>query len=439
MPDRASMVKVFHLAWPVVLSNITTPLLGIVDTAVVGRLPGPEYIGAVAIGALVFSYVFWSFGFLRMGTTGFAAQAVGERDGKEVSAVLIRALLIAAVFGAAVILLQWPIWLISESLLGASQRVEGLAAEYYGIRIFSAPATLANYALLGWLIGLQKPRLALVLQIWLNGVNIVLDILFVLGFGWGVAGVAAATLIGEWSTVALGLVLAFRVIRAEGYAFPDQAGLFRLAAFKRLMSANLDIFLRSFALISVFAYITNAGARFGDLTLAANAVLMSMVHLIAYGLDGFAFAVEALVGTALGQRNLRELRQAVVASTVWALIVAMFYVLAFWLGGTLIIQLMTDQVDVQQAAARFLPWVAISPLLSVWCFQLDGIFIGATQTRDMRNAMLPVMVIAILAVEVLSREFGNHGLWAALLLFFVLRAGSLVVLYPRIERRATVS
>lgn len=433
------MVKVFHLAWPVVLSNITTPLLGIVDTAVVGRLPGPEYIGAVAIGALVFSYVFWSFGFLRMGTTGFAAQAAGEGVGAEVAAVLIRALMIAVVFGVVVILVQWPIWLISESLLGASQRVEGLAAEYYGIRIFSAPATLANYALLGWLIGLQKPRLALVLQIWLNGVNIVLDILFVLGFGWGVAGVAAATLIGEWSTVALGLFLALRVIRAEGYALPDQARLFRLAAFRRLMSANLDIFLRSFALITVFAYITNAGARFGDLTLAANAVLMSMVHLIAYGLDGFAFAVEALVGTALGQRNLRELRQAVMASTVWALIVAMLYVLAFWLGGTLIIQLMTDQVDVQQAAARFLPWVAVSPLLSVWCFQLDGIFIGATQTRDMRNAMVPVMVIAILAVEVLTSEFGNHGLWAALLLFFVLRAISLVILYPRIERRAVQS
>lgn len=433
------MVKVFHLAWPVVLSNITTPLLGIVDTAVVGRLPGPEYIGAVAIGALVFSYVFWSFGFLRMGTTGFAAQAAGEGVGAEVSAVLIRALMIAVVFGVAVILVQWPIWLISESLLGASQRVEGMAAEYYGIRIFSAPATLANYSLLGWLIGLQKPRLALVLQIWLNGVNIVLDILFVLGFGWGVAGVAAATLIGEWSTVALGLVLALRVMRAEGHALPDQARLFRLAAFRRLMSANLDIFLRSFALITVFAYITNAGARFGDLTLAANAVLMSMVHLIAYGLDGFAFAVEALVGTALGQRNLRELRQAVMASTVWALIVAMLYVLAFWLGGTLIIQLMTDQVDVQQAAARFLPWVAVSPLLSVWCFQLDGIFIGATQTRDMRNAMLPVMVIAILAVELLSSEFGNHGLWAALLLFFVLRAISLAILYPRIERRAVLS
>lgn len=433
--DRTSLARVWRLAWPVILSNVTTPLLGIVDTAVVGRLPGPEYIGAVAVGAVVFTSIFWAFGFLRMGTTGFVAQALGAGDMTEVRAVLGRAILLAVLIGAALTALQAPIWWIARDLIDASERVQTLAADYFFIRVWTGPATLVNYALLGWFIGMQRPRLALLVQVWLNGVNIVLDLVFVISLDLGVPGVAYATLIGETSAAVLGLWLALHVLKPFGGRW-ELARILDPLRLRPLITANFDIFVRTACLILAFAWFVRAGARFGDLTLAANAVLLQMVHLTAHGLDGFAFAAEALVGSALGARSLMALREAVVASTIWAMIIACGIAAAYALAGPLIIALMTDQPPVQDAAARYLVWAALYPLIGIWCFQLDGIFIGATQTAEMRNAAILSLATFAVAVLTLPELFGNHGLWGALIAFNTARTVTLAAVYRRIERRA---
>lgn len=435
VPDRATLVRVWHLAWPVILSNLTTPLLGIVDTAVVGRLPGPEHIGGVAVGAVAFTSVFWAFGFLRMGTTGFVAQAEGAGDRHEVRAVLARALLVAGAIGLAMLALQWPLWLAARHLLQPGEAVTELARQYFAVRIWTAPATLGNYALLGWFIGMQRPRLALATQIWLNGVNIVLDLLFVGVFGLGVPGVAWATLAGEWSALALGLFLALRLLAADGGTW-DRRRILDPTRIRAMLAANLDIFIRTACLIAAFGWFVRAGARFGDLVLAANAILIQMVGLLAHGLDGFAFAAEALVGGALGRRDRAALRGAVVASTIWAALVAICFALVYAIVGDMIIGLMTDQADTRAVAGTYLVWVVLYPLVAVWCFQLDGIFIGATQTADMRNCGLASVAVFAAAVLVLPDLAGNHGLWGALTLFNVARTVSLAAVYPRIERRA---
>ncbi|WP_417514914.1 MATE family efflux transporter [Minwuia sp.] len=433
--SRQSLVRVWSLAWPIILSNITTPLLGIVDTAVVGRLPGPEYIGAVAIGAISFTSVFWLFGFLRMGTSGFAAQANGANNQPEVLAVLARAVLLGVALGLLMVTIQQPVWWLSLKLFEPSAAVEGLAADYFMIRIWSAPATLANYALLGWLIGMQRTRLALMLQIWLNGVNIILDFVFVVGFDLGVPGVAWATLIGEWSAVFLGLFLAYRLLR-PGPGDWQQARILDRERLKAFFSANFDIMIRTACLIASFAWFTRLGAQFGDLTLAANAVLLQLVHVTAFGLDGFAFAAEALVGTALGARSRRDLREAVVASTVWAGLIAIGMTMMFALAGPLMIAAITTLPDVRMAAESHLIWVIIYPLIAVWCFQLDGIFIGATQTREMRNAMIASLILFMIAAQILPEHLGNHGLWLALTVLNLARCITMGLYYPRIERRA---
>ena len=432
--DRGSLIRVWHLAWPVILSNVTTPLLGLVDTAVVGRLPGPEYIGAVAIGAAAFTGIFWMFGFLRMGTTGFIAQAMGADDFTEVRAILGRAVLIAILFGAMLVALQQPLWVGAVHLLDPSATVEALAEQYFTIRVWTGPATLVNYALLGFFIGLQRPRLALAIQIWLNGLNILLDLLFVIGLDMGVPGVAWATLIGEYSAAILGLVVALRVLRPHGGRFSWPAILDPMQC-RRLLSANFDIFVRTACLIIAFSWATRVGARLGDLALAANAILMQMVHLLAYGLDGFAFAAEALVGGALGARSLNALRQAVVASTIWALVVSAGVALTYLVAGPLLIAVMTDQPEIQAAAETYLVWIVIYPLLAIWCYQLDGIFIGATQTAEMRNAMILSLGVFVVAILTLPDLFGNHGLWASLSILNIARTVTLGAYYRRIEAR----
>lgn len=436
--DRHSLGRVWTLAWPIILSNVTTPLLGMVDTAVVGHLPGPEHIGGVAIGAVTFTSVFWLFGFLRMGTSGFAAQANGAGDADETAAVLGRAILLAMALGLLMLALQTPIWWAARDLFDASPAVQRLAGEYFAIRVWTAPATLMNYALLGWFIGLQRSRLALVVQLWLNSTNIVLDLVFVVGLEMGVPGVAWATLVGEWSAAILGLLIARRILLRRGAAV-DLGRILALDQLGRFFRANADIMVRTACLIFSFAFFTREAAQFGDLVLAANAILLQMVHMTAYGLDGFAFAAEALVGTALGRRSREALRNAVVASTVWAALVAVAIALVYLAAGDAVIALMTDQMDVRAKAAEFIPWVALYPLIAIWCFQLDGIFIGATQTADMRNAMLISLAVYMAAALTLPDIWGNHGLWAALTVLNLARSASLAFLYPRVERRASVS
>jgi MATE family multidrug resistance protein len=425
--------KVWRLAGPIILSNVTTPLLGAVDTAVVGHLPDPANIGAVALGATVFSFLYWGFGFLRMGTTGFTAQAFGRGDGVALRTEIGRALLLGAALGLALIVLQAPIGGVALRLLQASAGVEDLTAAYYDIRIWSAPAVLANYVVLGWLLGVQRAGAALVVQLVTNGVNMALDLWFVLGLGWGVPGVAAATLIAECGGAAVGLVLVARHLRTLPGGWP-LAQLFDPAGLRQLFAVNLDIFIRTLCLIFGFALFTAKSATLGDRVLAANAVLMHFNSIAAYGLDGFAHAVEALAGGAIGARDRRAYRDAVRTSTLWALLVAGLLVAAYALAGPLLIDVMTGIAAVREIARDFLPWAVVMPLIAVWAFQLDGIYIGATRTVEMRNAMLITTVAYVAALAVLLPWLGNHGLWLALMVFMAARGLTLGYWFPRIER-----
>jgi MATE family multidrug resistance protein len=420
------------IAVPIMISNVSTPLLGIVDTGVVGQLPDPAYIGAVALGALVFNFVFWGFGFLRMGTTGLTAQALGADDAVEIRASLGRAVLIALAVGAALIALQWPIRELAFALIEGSPNVETLARDYYDLRIWAAPATLANYALLGWFIGLGQARVALVLQLVLNLTNMALDAWFVLGLDMGVKGVALGTLIAELVAAVSGLVIAARHLRSLGGRW-SYARLVEGSRMRRTIAVNGDIMIRSAALIVAFGWFMVQGARYGDVTLAANAVLMHFIAVAAFFLDGLAFAAEALVGKAVGAANRAGLSTAARMTTWWAAGVAVLASGFFAVAGPAIVDVLTVDEAVRATARVYLPWAAIAPLLGVWAFQLDGIFIGATHTAQMRNAMLVSLAIFLAAWWALT-PFGNHGLWAALFVHYAARAGTLLYYFPGLVR-----
>lgn len=423
---------VLAIALPIMLSNVSTPLLGAVDTAVVGQIPDPAYIGAVAVGSLVFTFVFWAFGFLRMGTTGLTAQALGANNTDELVASLGRALLVALVAGSLMVVLQWPIREAAFALLHASANVEQLGRAYFDIRIWSAPATLVNYALLGWFIGLGRTDIALVLQLLLNMSNIALDLWFVLGLGWDVRGVAAGTVLAEVLAAAVGLVLALRHARSLGASW----SIPRLLAprqLRRTLLVNSDIMVRSLALIFVFVWFMAQGAAQGDVRLAANAVLMQFVSVSAYFLDGLAFAAEALVGRAVGALRRASVASAAALTSIWAGAVAACITLLLWLFGPTLIDLLSVDTAVREAARSYLPWAIGAPLMGVCAFQLDGIFIGATRTADMRNAMLLSGALFLLAWWLLQ-PWENHGLWAALYVNYIARTVTLGWHYPALLR-----
>lgn len=423
---------ILTIAVPVMVSNVSTPLIGIVDTAVVGRLPDPAYIGAVAVGSVVFSFLFWAFGFLRMGTTGLTAQAFGAADADEVRAAIARALLMALAAGALLIALQWPVRAAAFALLEGSPRVEALAREYFDVRIWAAPATLANYALLGWFIGLGRTDIALVLQLILNLANMALDALLVLGFGWDVRGVALGTLIAECAAALAGVAFMRRHLRGLGGRV-SRRRLLDSARLRRTIAVNGDIMVRSLALLAAFVWFMAQGARQGDVLLAANAVLMQFINVSAFFLDGLAFAAEALVGRAIGAAHRAGLVRAARLTTVWALGVAVLLALVIAAGGGAFIDALTVDPAAREAGRAFLPWAAAAPLLGVWAFQLDGIFIGATRTAEMRNAMLVSLAIFALAWWLL-RPLGNHGLWAAFYVHYLARIGTLLRHYPALVR-----
>ncbi len=425
--------RVWRLAGPIIFSNITVPLLGAVDTAVVGHLPDPALIGGVAVGATIFTFVYWAFGFLRMGTTGFIAQAFGAGDSAELKAVMLRAILLAIAIGLAIVALQAPILWISLTLFEASPAVESYAGTYVAVRIWGAPAALLNYAVLGWLLGVQNARLAFLTQLFMNGLNMVLAVLFVIGFGWGIAGVAAATLMAEIAGAGLGLYLLRRGAKRLGGGWPwsrlNAPG--RIAA---LLKVNLDILIRTVCLMFAFAYFTAQGAEMGDTVLAANAILLHLQAIMAYGLDGFAHATETLVGAAVGARDRKGLRAAVRTASIWGFATAALFAALYAIAGILILQLFTEHEEVQAAARDFLPWAIASPFLSVWPFLLDGIFIGATRTAEMRNGMVIALALYLGAASLLIPAWGNDGLWAAFMLFMAARAATLGWWYPRVER-----
>ncbi len=426
--------RVWELAWPIVLANLSVPLVGLVDTAVLGHLPDPAALGGVALAGVVFSFLYWGFGFLRMGTTGLAAQARGralaapeggEPPGVFVRALLLRGLATAAALGAALILLREPIGWLAWRLLEADAPVQAAAELYYRIRIQSAPATLANYVLLGLLLGLQHRHAPLVLLLTLNLGNALLDVALVWGLGWGVAGAAWASLWAEYATLLLGLALVLRRFRHEAWLrtpWPSPAHLLEPAALKGLWAVNRDLFLRTLLLIFALGFFTAQGARFGPVILAANAVLLNFQTLLAYALDGIAHALEALVGEARGGGDPARLRAVVRAGALGSGAFGLAFTVAYFLAGEALVDLLTDQDAVRQAARDYLPWVIASPLVAVWSYLLDGMFIGATRTREMRDAMAVAVLGVYLPVWYLTRPWDNHGLWFSLLVFLAARA-----------------
>ncbi len=433
-PREVTHKRVLGIALPIVLSNATVPLLGLVDTGVVGQLGDPVPIGAVAIGAIILSALYWMFGFLRMGTTGLTSQALGAGDQPEADALLSRALIIGIGGGLAIVVLQWLIFPVGFWISPASPEVETLAREYMSIRVWSAPAAIGLFGITGWLIATERTRAVLVLQVWMNGLNIALNFLFVLGFGWGVPGVAIASLLAECSGLALGLWLCRD---AFGRAFwKDWARVFDRVRLLRMAAVNRDILLRSLCLEAIFVSFLFYGARAGDVPLAANQVLIQFLHVTAYALDGFAFAAETLVGHAMGARNRTRLRRAALMATQWSAAIVVLFSLCILAFGGAVIDLMTTSDEVRAAARIYLPWMVLAPVLGVGAWMLDGIFIGATRTVDMRNMMAITTVIYILAVWALMPIFGNHGLWASLMVSFVARTITLGLRYPALERAA---
>lgn len=426
--------RVLRIAGPIVLSNATVPLLGAVDTGVIGQMGQAAPIGAVGLGAVILATFYWVFGFLRMGTTGLAAQAHGRGDGAERTAVLLRALMIGLAAGGVFVLGQAALFWAAFRVAPASAEVEGLARHYLSIRIWGAPATIALYAVTGWLIALERTRGVLALQLWMNGLNILLCVWFVLGLGWGVLGVATATLIAEWSGLALGLWLCRDGLVGTRAA---RARLFDGPALRRMASVNGDIMIRSVLLQGSFTAFLFFGAGLGDVTLAANQVLLQFLEITAYALDGFAFAAETLVGQAVGARARPALRRSVTIAFQWGIGGAALLALAFGLAGPRIIDLMATAPEVREAARHYLWWLVAAPLIGVASWIYDGIYIGATATRAMRNAMILCVALYGVALAILLPPFGNHGLWAALMVLNLLRGVTLGHGWPRIEARLT--
>jgi MATE family multidrug resistance protein len=424
--------RILNIAVPVVLGNITVPLLGLVDTGVVGQMGLATPIGAVGIGAVILTGLYWIFGFLRMGTTGFAAQAIGAGDGAENASILIRALGIAAMGGLAIIILQTPLFAFGFWLSPASNEVEVLARAYMQIRVWSAPFLIATFAMTGWLVAAERTRDILVIQLLMNGVNIGLDLLFVLGLGWGVQGVAVATVIAEISGCGLGLWYCRAAF--EGAPWRDHARLLDSAKLKRFASVNADIMIRSLLLQSIFMSFLFFGAGYGDTRLAANHILLQFLTMTAHAMDGFAFAAESLVGQAMGAKKRAAFRRAAVLVSCWCFGAGLLLALMFWVFGGTIIDWLTTASDVRRAARDYLFYMALTPLLSAAPFMLDGIFIGATRTRDMRDMMVMSTVIYFVAVLILAPVFDNHGLWIALLISFAARGITLGWKYPALER-----
>jgi MATE family multidrug resistance protein len=429
-----SHARVLRIALPIVIANATIPILGAVDTGVVGQLGAAAPIGAVGLGAIILASLYWVFGFLRMGTTGLVAQAKGAGDGAEVAANLSRALLIGGTAGLALIALQMPLFAAAFRLAPASAEVEALARDYLTIRIWGAPATISMYALTGWLIALERTRAVLAIQLWMNGLNIGLDLGFVLGLGWGVPGVATATLISEWSGLALALWLARDALL--GGHWRRAALVFNRARLVLMARVNSDIMIRSVLLQAAFTSFLFLGAGLGDTTLAANQVLAQFLSITAFALDGFAFAAETLTGQALGARQPKALRRAAIVTSKWGVGGALLLAVFFWIFGPRLIDIMATAPEVRATARAYLPWLAAAPLIGIASWMLDGIFIGTTLTREMRNAMLASVALYIAAVMVLLPAFGNHGLWAALMVFNAARGLTMAAYYPRAEARA---
>lgn len=427
--------RVLALAVPIMLANASTPLIGFVDAAVIGRLGDAALIGGVALGAAIFNAIYWCVGFLRMSTTGFAAQALGARDTVEIAATLVRAVSIAIAIGMAVVILQMPIRRGFLWVLGGSPAVQAATTAYYDWRIWAAPAGLVNFALLGWFIGLGRTMVAFWLQVLANILNIACALLFVPILGWGVPGVGLAALLGEWAAVIGGLIIAGREFRARGVTL-DRATVLAPAKLSAMFAANRDIMIRTICVLAAGQIFLALSAGQGDTALAANALLLTLLTITYFMLDGYAHASETLVGQAIGARDRPRLDRSVHLAAIAAGITGVLTGIVIWLTSDAIIAFMTTNADVRSLTSTYIVWVALLPFIGVWCYLLDGVFIGATRTGDMRDMMLVSFAAYLAALAVFVPAFGNHGIWAAHCVFFIARAATLAWKYPGLAREA---
>ncbi|TNE43376.1 MAG: MATE family efflux transporter [Deltaproteobacteria bacterium] len=439
MQHTISYTSIGRMAFPVILANSSTPLLGMVDTAVLGQMGSETDLGAIALSSMLFSFLYWGVGFLRMSTSGFVAQAHGARDQNEEASVVYRSLLFALVLGVGFLLLQAPIGWLALTLMGGSPAVEQGTAAYFYIRIWAAPSSLMLLVWMGYFIGRGETKLLLGLQFLLNGCNIVLDLLFAGLLGWGIEGIAVGTLIASWVTCLVAGMLVFRRISQAGTLSQKLAkqALRNAQKLRQILHANSDILVRTLFLISSFAYFTDQGARFGDVVLAGNHVLLQFLTFSTFFLDGYAHVTESLVGQAWGSQKPQRFREVVKVSTLLAAGTALCLGLGTWGLGEWLIPWLSKSPHTQAQAVRFLPWTAAYIILSFAAFQLDGIFIGCTQTRALRNASIASALVFLALSWPLIQTYQNVGLWGAFLVFVVARAVALLRYYPSLLEQVT--
>jgi multidrug resistance protein, MATE family len=430
---QVTHAMVARLAVPMTLAYLSTPLLGIVDTGVVGRLGDPALIGGLAIGAIIIDVIFTTFNFQRSGTTGLAAQAVGAKDEQETQAILARALVIALIAGLAMIVAAPLILAVGLRFMAPGEDVAAATAEYFMIRVWSTPLALTNYAFLGWLIGLGRSGTSLALQVFLNGVNVILSIVLGLWLGFGITGVAYATVIAEAAAAVAGLAICRNISRPG--AWPSGRRILDIGAVKRLFNLNADIMLRSFVLLSAFAYFTSQGAGHGEVVLAANAILLHFVMIGSYFLDGMATAAEQIVGRAVGASLRAAFDRGVKLTLLWNAGLAMVLCAFFLLAGDWLIALLTTEPNVRDAARSFLWLAASTPLTGFLAFQMDGVFIGATWSRAMSFMMLLSFAVYLASYALLPAAWGNCAIWLALHIFLLVRGVSLRLILPIMAAR----
>jgi len=430
--------KIFAIALPMMLSNISVPLLGLVDTAVIGHLPESYYLAGVAVGSMVVTLLFWILVFLRMSTTGLVAQAVGANNHPQVLRLLMQSIFIALILAIIILLLQSPLSSLAFHFVEGSDKVLYYAQQYFDIRIWSAPAALINMVLLGWLLGMQNAKAPMLLLIVANTVNILLDLLFVVGFEWGVAGVAWASLCADYIALACGLFIVYRTIKpfyTQGDITRLSKQVFNFKALAPFILLNRDIFIRTLCLQVTYTFMTMQGVKLGDDIVSANSVLMHFLLIISFSMDGLAYAVEALVGKNIGQRCLQKLRESIYLTLFWGTIFSIIQLLLFYLFGSWLIEQITSIEAVQKEAMRYLPWLILIPLTAMLGFVFDGVFIGMTRGTDMRNSMLFSLLVVYFPVWFIFANEGNHALWIAMNAFMLARGISLLWIYKRLERQ----
>lgn len=432
LQDPTAHFRLWRLAAPMMLSNVSIAVLGLIDTAVIGHLANPSYLAGVAIATVLFDFLYWGVTFLRMGTTGIVAQVHGSDNAQQVGSTLRDALVIGLAIASLMLFLRAEILGFGLNLINGSAAATTHAERFFEIKIWGAPGVLATMVFIGWLIGMQNARAAMILAAVPCLLHAALDILFVVIMELGIPGAAYAALVRAYFSAALGVWLVIQELRRRSVTMTFS---WRWLGMRRLLSLNGNIMLRTLCLIATFAFFTRQGAIQGDITLAANVILLNFQMLTALALDGFANALEALVGLSIGASDRVRFLAAVALGMFWSILFAVLFVGIYLIFGTSLIASLTDIFELRHEAGRFMVWAAISPIVSVWCFVFDGIFIGATKGREMRNSMVFAAFFVFLPAWYLLQPLANHGLWIAFLLFFAARGISMGWYYVKIDRR----